>query len=256
MASNPPAECCVRGFIHEGTAKGETKKIGGTNIYFSYPKESNKKAGKAVLILSDVMGIRINSQLIADYLAACGYLTVMPDLFHGDGLTPDSFKPGSGFNLQEWLAKHPTDVVDPVIESTVKLLREEYKIDKIGGVGYCFGGKYVCRFLKDGKINVGYTAHPSFISREELSTIQGPLSISAAVNQLLFGRVEVDEILTTALRHESEEILAKVGLPYQLTLYGGVSHGFAVRGDLSNPDIMFAKEQALAQALAWFGQYL
>ncbi|KAM5450197.1 hypothetical protein MaudCBS49596_004572 [Microsporum audouinii] len=247
MASNPPAECCIRGFIHEGTVTGETKKIGNTDIYFAQPKESNKKAGKAVIILSDVMGIHSNSQLLADYIAAQGYLTVIPDLFHGDKLTPDCFKPDSGFDLYGWLAKHGTDVVDPIVESTVKLLREEHGIEKLGGVGYCFGGKYVCRFLKGGKLNVGYTAHPSFVSREELSAIEGPLSIAAA---------EVDEILTTSLRHESEEILAKVGKPYQISLYGGVSHGFAVRGDLSNPDIMFAKEQALAQALAWFGQYL
>ncbi|EFR03544.1 dienelactone hydrolase [Nannizzia gypsea CBS 118893] len=247
MASNPPAECCIRGFIHEGTATGEIRKMGDLDIYFACPKECNKKAGKAIVILSDVMGIRINSQLLADYMASQGYLTVIPDLFHGDCLTPDAFKPGSGFDLHAWLAKHNTSVVDPVIESTVKLLRDEHGIEKIGGVGYCFGGKYVCRFLNGGKMNVGFTAHPSFISKEELSAIEGPLSIAAA---------EIDDILTTELRHESEEILAKGGKPYQITLYGGVSHGFAVRGDLSKPDIMFAKEQALAQALAWFGQYL
>ncbi|EGD90436.1 hypothetical protein H112_01895 [Trichophyton rubrum D6] len=247
MASNPPGECCIRGFIHEGTATGETKKMGDLDVYFSYPKEFCKKAGKAIVILSDVMGIRTNSQLLADYMASQGYLTVIPDLFRGDRLTPAVFEPNSGFDRQAWFAKYGTDAVDPVIESTIKMLREEHGIERLGGVGYCFGGKYVCRFLKDGKLDAGFTAHPSFVSREELSAIKGPLSIAAA---------EIDEILTTALRHESEEILAKTKQPYQITLYGGVSHGFAVRGDLSKPDIMFAKEQALAQALAWFGQYL
>ncbi|KAK2867903.1 hypothetical protein FQN49_003358 [Arthroderma sp. PD_2] len=247
MASNPPAECCLKGFVHEGTATGETKKIGDTDIYFAHPKESNKNAGKAVLILTDVNGISLNAQLIADYFAARGYLTVMPDLFRGDCLTPGTLGPGSKFDLYGWLAKHSTDAVDPIVEATVKLLREEHGIEKIGGVGYCFGGKYVCRFLKDNKIDVAYAGHPSFISREELSAIQGPFSISAA---------EVDEVFTAPLRHESEEILATVGQPYQITLYGGVSHGFAVRGDLSKPNIMFAKEQALAQALAWFHRYL
>lgn len=31
-----------------------------------------------------------------------------------------------------------------------------------------------------GKIDAGYTAHPSFVQDDELKDIQGPLSISAA----------------------------------------------------------------------------
>lgn len=43
-----------------------------------------------------------------------------------------------------------------------------------------FGGKYVCRWLKEGNLDVGFTAHPSFVSVEELEGIKGPLSIAAA----------------------------------------------------------------------------
>jgi hypothetical protein len=38
----------------------------------------------------------------------------------------------------------------------------------------------VCRWLKEGKLDVGYTAHPSFVDKEELEGIKGPLSIAAA----------------------------------------------------------------------------
>lgn len=51
---------------------------------------------------------------------------------------------------------------------------------RIGGAGYCFGGKYVCRFLKEGKLDAGYTAHPSFVDAEEVEGVTGPLSIAAA----------------------------------------------------------------------------
>jgi hypothetical protein len=42
--------------------------------------------------------------------------------------------------------------------------------------------KYVVRFLKpeEGKVDVGYIAHPGFVELEELSAITGPLSIAAA----------------------------------------------------------------------------
>jgi dienelactone hydrolase len=104
----------------------------------------------------------------------------------------------------------------------------------------------VCRHYKDG-IQVGFVAHPSFVEEEELESITGPLSIAAA---------ETDTIFTTEKRHRSEEILQKRGLPYQITLYSCVVHGFAMRGDLSKKEIKFAKEQAFLQAVTWFNQYL
>jgi hypothetical protein len=39
---------------------------------------------------------------------------------------------------------------------------------------------------------------------------------------------------------------------YQINLFSGVEHGFAVRGDPSKPDAKFAKEQAFLQAVTWF----
>lgn len=40
--------------------------------------------------------------------------------------------------------------------------------------------QYVVRNLRDGRLDVGYTAHPSFVTSEELSAIDKPLSIAAA----------------------------------------------------------------------------
>jgi dienelactone hydrolase len=124
---------------------------------------------------------------------------------------------------------------------------------KIGSVGYCFGAKYVTRFMGPsssqgkGGIDVGYVAHPSFVNEEELQAIQGPYSIAAA---------ETDHIFSAELRRKSEEILAATGQPYQINLFSGVSHGFAVRCDLQDKWQRFAKEQAFLQAVTWFDHYL
>jgi dienelactone hydrolase len=67
---------------------------------------------------------------------------------------------------------------------------------------------------------------------------------------------EIDDIFTRELRHQSEDILVKTQQPYQINLFSGVSHGFAVRGDLTVPQNRFAKEQAFLQALAWFDRFL
>lgn len=106
--------------------------------------------------------------------------------------------------------------------------------------------QYVVRHYKSG-IDVGFVAHPSFVEEEELEAITGPLSIAAA---------ETDSIFPTPKRHKSEEILRKSALPYQINLYSGVIHGFAVRCDLSKKIERFAKEQAFLQAVHWFDEWL
>lgn len=110
----------------------------------------------------------------------------------------------------------------------------------------CYAPQYVVRHYKDG-IDVGYVAHPSFIDEDELAAITGPLSISAA---------ETDTIFPTDNRYKSEEILKKTGHPYQINLFSGVEHGFAVRGDPKVRVQRFAKEQAFLQAVAWFDEFL
>ncbi|KAJ5597357.1 hypothetical protein N7537_007441 [Penicillium hordei] len=244
MASNPPGACCASGFKHEGAPTGELKKIDGLNTYIAHPKDKNPE--KAIIFLADIFGIYINAQLLADEFANNGYLTIIPDIFRGDQISLSDKESGK-VDLPSWLLNHQPANIEPVIESTIKYARETLGVKRIGAVGYCFGGKYVCRNLKPGQIDVGYTAHPSFITSEELSAVKGPFSISAA---------ETDSIFTTQLRHESEEILIKAAQPWQINLFSGVSHGFAVRADLSDPKQKWAKEQAFCQAVAWFNQHL
>jgi len=243
MASHPPAQCCTVGVKHEGEAKGSLKTLGGTETYIA--ESSTGKNDYAILILPDVIGHKfINAQLIADQFAANGYLTVLPDIFHGDSIPLN--RP-EGFDLQKWRGGHGTETVDPVVTAVIKELREKYGVKKIGGVGYCFGAKSVVRFLKPGQIDAGYVAHPSFVDAEEVKAIEGPLSIAAA---------KTDQIFPPAKRRETEDILFEKTMPWQINLYSDVSHGFAVRTDLKDPRAKWAKEQAFFQAVAWFDEYV
>jgi dienelactone hydrolase len=70
------------------------------------------------------------------------------------------------------------------------------------------------------------------------------------------GVVETDGAFPAEKRHESEQILLDSKLPYQINLYSGVSHGFAVRSDLKNRVAKYAKEQAFFQAVFWFDEHL
>ncbi|PKS11314.1 hypothetical protein jhhlp_003076 [Lomentospora prolificans] len=251
MASNPPAQCCTIGVKHSGEPTGQLIKIAGKwDAYLATPAPGKAHEGKGILYLPDVIGIWQNSKLMADQFAANGYLTLVLDEFNGDPI--DLNRPAS-FDFMSWLQNgsdgknpHTKEAVDPIVEAAIKTLKEEYGIKKLGSVGYCFGAKYVVRHYKDG-IEVGFVAHPSFIDEDELAAITGPLSIAAA---------ETDDIFPADKRHKSEEILKQTGHPYQINLFSGVSHGFAVRGDVEVKVQKFAKEQAFIQAVTWFDNYL
>jgi dienelactone hydrolase len=67
---------------------------------------------------------------------------------------------------------------------------------------------------------------------------------------------EKDDIFTYELRHKSELILAEIEVPYQINLYGAVEHGFALRGDLKDRRVVYAKDRAFEQAVTWFNYWL
>jgi len=249
MASHPPARCCTIGVTHEGTPTGEVKNIAGTESYVAIASKPHPDV--AILLLTDVLGHKFNNaQLIADQVAANGYSVLAPDLFHGD---PIPINRPPDFDLMKWLKEgskglgHNVQTVEPVVKAAIKWMKEEWGVKRIGAIGYCFGAKYVVRELGEGTIQVGYCAHPSFVEADELKLVKGPLAISAA---------ETDQIFPADKRHESEVILKEAGHPYQINLYSGVEHGFAVRADLENPVAKYAKESAFSQAIVWFDEYL
>lgn len=254
MASHAPGNCCYTGVKHEGEATGEMRSVGEVETYFAYPKDKSTKKG--LLLITDVIGHKfINVQLVADQFAANGYFVVMPDVFYGDPIPLN--RPGD-FDIQKWLkgempnspkGGHLPPTVDPIIDACLVEMRTKYGCEQIAAVGYCFGAKYVVRHLRpdQGKIDVGYVAHPSFVQKEELEEIKGPLAIAAA---------ETDQIFPAEKRHETEVILKDVGQPYQINLYSGVQHGFAVRCDVAVQAQKYAKESAFLQALQWFDEYL
>ncbi|KAL2838540.1 dienelactone hydrolase [Aspergillus pseudoustus] len=241
MTSESPASCCFTGSLHEHKAQGDIQQIGNFRVYAASPK-SDTIPRKAVILLGDIFSIFPNSQLLADEFARNGYIALLPDLFNGDQISPQDYEAGK-VDIKSWMSRHTVADVSPVVEAMINHLRTTLGVENVAAAGYCFGGKYVVRYLKEGQIDSGFIAHPSFVTEDELGEIQKPLSISAA---------EHDPIFTSKNRHASEEILIQSKQPFQINLFSGVSHGFAIRGDLNKPLVQFAKEQAFMQALVWF----
>lgn len=141
----------------------------------------------------------INAQLLADSFAShlnCD--VIMPDQFAGKERVPKGSVPNFPEGKQEiplrtnddippphflsestperfeaWKKSVEPPVTDPIIARVVKYIHETYgKNVKIGGVGYCFGGRYVIRLMGSGVIDVGVVNHPSFFTMEEVEKQQ------------------------------------------------------------------------------------
>ncbi|RSL68312.1 hypothetical protein CEP54_002871 [Fusarium duplospermum] len=246
MTSFAPRQCCSLGSLHEGEPTGDLIVLEGqVDAYLATPPNQVQSRNVGILYVPDILGIWQNSKLMADLFAVQGYTTLVLDIFNGD---PAPFHMPDDYDIMGWISHgsngsnpHTPEAIDPIILKGISHLKS-LGLARIGAVGYCLGAKYVIRHYKNG-IECGFIAHPSFVEADELATISGPLSIAAAEN---------DDIFTTDKRHESESILAKTGQRYQINLFSGVEHGFAVRGDPSIAVQRFAKEQAFLQSIAWF----
>ncbi|KAI0379366.1 alpha/beta-hydrolase [Hypomontagnella monticulosa] len=235
----PPAGANVT--VHNGTPVGKTEVYDEITMYVT-----GEKTETAVLYLTDVFGIQLaENMLLADSFGRAGYLTVAPDMFNGTPAPADIDQPG--FNTTQFLNQHTAEVTDPIIDTAITFMRTTLGVKKILVTGYCFGGRYTFRFLAEGKgADVGFAAHPSLLEDGEILARKGPVSIAQAEN---------DSMTPPARRAEIDALLKNTSLPYSVALYGGTSHGFGVRANISNPVEKFGKEEAFFQAIRFFGAW-
>ncbi|SCU90704.1 LAMI_0E03268g1_1 [Lachancea mirantina] len=241
MASNPPGKCCFTGFRHSGDAKGKHTTVFDLDTYVT-GKESDDKI---LVILTDVFGNRFNNVLLlADAFGEAGYKVFIPDILDNDPIDL-----GKSQDFEAWKAKHNADFTRKIAEPFVKAVKSELKPKFLGVVGYCFGAKYAVQFIDEttGAADAAAIAHPSFVSMDEVAAIgKKPLLISAA---------EKDTIFPPENRHATEAKLQEIGAVYQVDLFSGTSHGFAARGDISDPVVKYAKEKTFYDQVFWFDHF-
>ncbi|KAJ6457446.1 dienelactone hydrolase [Mycena vitilis] len=261
---------CIKGVRHEGTPTGKLETIGGIQSYVATPTGDFPKE-KVILFLTDVFGLSLeNNKLLADDFAQNGFKTIMPDLFHGDTVPIDAFdkpqksdiKPAESkpaFNLPKWLLPdretgykgHTEEFTRPIIDAVLEALKAE-GVKRFAAVGYCFGGRYVFDLAFDNAISVAATSHPSLLQ------IPTDLEKYAASSKapLLINSCEEDDMFPIEAQALADKILTGFPPGYKREYFAGCSHGFAVRGDLSDPKVKAGKEGAFKNTVEWFKKYL
>jgi len=262
------SSCCLSGSVHEGTPTGEIEKIGELQTYVAAPKDGSK--AKSIVFIVDIFGWEFkNVRLLADNYAKAGFYAYVPDVHQGDSLPIEflqSVEPKLADREQEglmkkasstaktattlppWLAKHREGVSKPLISSFISAVRAIPGTEKIGAIGFCWGGRYAI-LAAHGEVDAAYACHPSLVAVPgDFDPVIKPLSLAVGTKDSLLDNGTVGKI---------QDIMAKkTGVPHELRIYEDQIHGFALRSDWSSEKDKKAMDNAEEQGVEWFKKYL
>jgi len=246
---------CFKGVTHEGNPKGTWEEIGGINCYVGAPSNVEYPKEKALLFLSDVFGMQlINNQLLVDDFAANGILTYGVDYFFGDPIPEDAMSnPNSTFDREAWRERHGEDRTRPAIDAVISALKER-GITTFATTGYCFGAAYAVPLAIENVTQVTAVSHPSRIKVPE--DLERYFSVSKA--PFLINSCEVDGAFPADAQAKADEIFGggKFAPGYKREYFPGCKHGFAVRGDMTDPKVKAGKEGAFKSTVDWVRKHL
>ncbi|TFK38922.1 dienelactone hydrolase endo-1,3,1,4-beta-D-glucanase [Crucibulum laeve] len=272
---------CREGFTLPGEPTGVTStEFNGAYCAAGLIPENGVASKRAIVFLTDGFGLPlINCKLMADDFAKrLGCDVWVPDYFAGKPLIgldvlvlPD--RAGVKMSIFDWikfifkslpsipafLASRPS-VADKRVHDFIKLLKEKKQYEKIGAIGYCYGGSTVIRLAGTQLIDSVVVCHPGSFSLEEVKKIRVPASWACAEEDLFF---------PDDLRLKSEASFAerkgdnKVDFEFQrykgiqlIIFMLGTTHGFAARPNINILEVKEAHDKAREQAVNWFKKTL
>jgi len=179
--------------------------------YFARPISEGEFPG--IVMIHEWWGLNDNIKEMAEKLASHGYVVLAVDLYNGSvATTSDEARQLIGsFDSQEGVEN---------MNSAVSYLRENNDSEKLGSIGWCFGGGQSLNLaLNNGDMDATVIYYGQLVSdTEKLSSIKWPvLGIFA----------ELDNGIPPEKVREFEASLNELGITNEIHIYSGVNHAFA-----------------------------
>lgn len=212
-----------------------------------------------------------NTRLLADNYAKAGFYVYLPDVHEADDLPEEllqDIEPRRELTMTEkatstanvattlgpWLVKHREAVSKPLIDGFINAVRMIPGTDKVGTIGFCWGGRYSILAAhgadKPGQgVDAAYACHPSLVAIPgDFEPVKKPLSLALGSKDSLLGEKEIGQI--------REVMDKKSDVPHEIRVYEDQVHGFALRGDFKSEKDKKDMDEAEKQGIDWFNKYL
>ncbi|PSN68844.1 alpha/beta-hydrolase [Corynespora cassiicola Philippines] len=238
----------------------------------------------------------LNNKLLADaYASGTGLSVLVPDLIPGGAISADALElmDGAGASVslfdipgQLWRAWSVARVLShfapflwraypsyrtctqPCVEFARKVRAEMPEGAKLGVAGFCWGGYQALALSamaavdggEDRLVDAEFCAHPSALDCpkdivDAVVKFKTPVSIAHAREDMAL-KTQAVEDSEAILRQKVGNGEGEGGYYYQIKIYEGVGHGFAVRAKPGSNVEADAADEAKAQAVEWFKRWL
>lgn len=210
------------------------------SAFVVYPEVKNKAA--SVVVIHEIFGMSDWVQMLADELAAAGYIAIAPDLLSGlgpNGGGTISFADGTA--VGKAIRDLPPDQITADLNAAADYVAKLPAANgKVAVAGFCWGGTQSFRFATNrpslAAAFVFYGSGPE--SADDIVRIKAPVYGFYAGNDARIG-------LTVP---KTQEQMKAAGKSYEAVTYEGAGHGFMRAGDAPPPPA--AAEQAVRDAYA------
>lgn len=134
--------------------------LDGSETFPAYVARPASTPKAAIIVIQEVFGVNPGIRKKADHWASLGYLAVAPEVFwrQAEGIDLDSDVPEQFQQAIKHMMAHDFDLGIRDVEATIRWIRREAGVPKVGLVGYCMGGKvaYQAAARTDIDASVGY----------------------------------------------------------------------------------------------------
>ncbi len=172
-----------------------------------------------VLVFPEAFGLGPHAISRAERLAALGYVALACDL-HGDGRVIDGLEEALGL-LKPLFADPGRTRARAHAGLAALLARQEVDRDRVGAIGFCFGGTMALELARSGA-----DIHAVVGFHSGLATA-APKSDAASIKARVLVCIGADDpMIPPAQRAEFEDEMRGANVDWQMHIYGNTVHSF------------------------------
>ena len=186
--------------------------------FVAYPEVSQK--APVVLLIHEIFGLSDWAKLMADELAAKGYIAIAPDLLTGVGPNGGGTDSMAQDAVTKAVSGLPSDQVNADLDAAADYAKKLPSSNgKLFVAGFCWGG---------GK-SFGYAAHRHDLSAAFVFYGTPPPDVTT-ITAPVYGFYAGNDARVTATVPAATEAMKAAGKKYDPVTYDGAGHGFMRAG--------------------------